>query len=206
MLVGLSIYDIKNRCTLGFNIQSLVSFDKEHGVLKKDGLYDMVKYLYAQTVSEDFEVRSYLPTPIDSPFYTVLPWISYSILLPITLDKQNDEAQHHITIPEFFAYGYPSLPDEENSFIFSNFSIHKEGRAVCILNFNRQKQCLKYTLRFDQSAGERLVHLDFSLYDGKEIKMIAHRPLDFEEVYQFNLRLFIGMMLAGIFDGYFSTV
>jgi hypothetical protein len=79
MLVGLSIYDIKNRCTLGFNIQSLVSFDKEHGISKKDGLYDMVKYLYAQTVSEDFEERSYLPTSKDSP--------SYSILLPIILDK-----------------------------------------------------------------------------------------------------------------------
>jgi hypothetical protein len=96
MLVGLSIYDIKNRCTLGFNIQSLVSFDKEHGVSKKDGLYDMVKYLYAQTVSEDFEERSYLPTSKDSPFYTILPWISYSILLPIILDKQSDEAQYHI--------------------------------------------------------------------------------------------------------------
>jgi hypothetical protein len=206
MLVGLSIYDIKNRCTLAFNIQSLVSFNKEHGVSKKDGLYDMVKYLFAQTVSGDLEVRSYLPAPIDSPYYTVLPWVCYSILLPITLDKQNGEAQHRLTIPEFFVYGYSSLPDEENSFIFSNFSIHKEGRAVCILNFNKLKERLKYTLRFDQSVGERLVHLDFSLYDGNEIKLIAHRPLDFEEVYRFNVRLFIGMMLAGIFDSYFSTL
>jgi len=120
--------------------------------------------------------------------------------------KQNVEAQHRITVSEFFAYGYPSLPDEENSFIFSNFSIHKERRAVCILNFNKQNQRLKYTLRFDQSVGERLVHLDFSLYDGNEIKLITHRPLDFEEVYRFNIRLFIGMTLAGIFDGYFITL
>jgi len=41
--------------------------------------------------------------------------------------------------------------------------------------------------------------------EDKETKLISHRPLDFE-VYRFNVRLFIGMMLAGIFDSYFSTL
>lgn len=77
---------------------------------------------------------------------------------------------------------------------------------MCIFNLNKMSKQVKYTLRFDQSGGQPLVHLDFSFYEDKEIKLIAHRPLDFEEVYRYNVRLFIGMMLAGIFDGYFSTL
>ena len=106
----------------------------------------------------------------------------------------------------FFIFGYPSLPTEGRSFVFSNFSIDKEGHAMCIFNLNKMSKQVKYTLRFDQSGGQPLVHLDFSFYEDKEIKLIAHRPLDFEEVYRYNVRLFIGMMLAGIFDGYFSTL
>lgn len=51
-----------------------------------------------------------------------------------------------------------------------------------------------------------LQNLDFSYYDKNENKLVSHRPLDLVDVYGFNTRLFIAMMLAGIFDGYFSTL
>jgi hypothetical protein len=65
---------------------------------------------------------------------------------------------------------------------------------------------LKYIMRFDQSAGQPLVHLDFSFHDRGEQKLISHKPLDFELVYEFNKRLFVAMMCAGIFDSYFNTI
>jgi hypothetical protein len=65
---------------------------------------------------------------------------------------------------------------------------------------------LKYILRFDQSQREHLVHMDFSYRDINEVKLISHRPLDLEAVCRFNLKLFIAMMFAGIFDSYFNTL
>jgi len=80
-LVGILLYDVKNNQILAFNIQSLVSYTKEYVVGKDEGLYDIVKYLLDKTVSENLELRSYLPVPLDSPCYTALPWICYSVIL-----------------------------------------------------------------------------------------------------------------------------
>jgi hypothetical protein len=129
MLVGITVYDLKNNQILAFNIQSLVSFVKAQSVQKDAGLYDVVKYLFDRTLSENMELRSYLPAPIDSPYYTALPWISYSVLSPPKLDEQIGIPADNISIPNFFIFGCPSLPTEERSFVFSNFSIDKEGHA-----------------------------------------------------------------------------
>jgi hypothetical protein len=52
-----------------------------------------------------------------------------------------------------------------------------------------------------------LVHFDYSLYEHKkELKLIAHRPLDLEMVYKFNRDLFLAILSAGVFDSYFTTV
>ena len=87
------------------------------------------------------------------------------------------------------------MQDMETVFDFSYFSSDHAGRAVCILNLNEETKTLKYVLRFDQSQGEPLVHIDFAYHDTKEFKHISHRPLDFEAVYLFNPKLFIAMML-----------
>jgi hypothetical protein len=111
-----------------------------------------------------------------------------------------------LSIPEFFIFGHITSPQEESSFVFNNFSADKQGRALCIMNLNENNRQIKYTLRFDQSAGEPLIHVDYSYYDKSEIKLIAHKILNFEEIYRFSTRLFIAMMTAGIFDAYFSTL
>jgi hypothetical protein len=74
------------------------------------------------------------------------------------------------------------------------------------MNLNDSGRNINYILRFDQSPGEPLVHLDFSFYDGEEHKLISHEPLDLEKVYDFNHKLFIAMMFAGLFDSYFNTL
>jgi hypothetical protein len=94
-----------------------------------------------------------------------------------------------------------------NSFSFRHFSAGRKGRAACILNMCDGRKIRTYNIRFDQSMGERLVHIDFSFYDrGRETKLIAHRPLDFEEVFSYNRSIFIAMMFAGMFDAYFTTL
>ncbi|MGI0041728.1 MAG: hypothetical protein ACRD94_07170, partial [Nitrosopumilaceae archaeon] len=93
----------------------------------------------------------------------------------------------------------------ENSFDFISFSSAETGRAICILNFNDNDHFVHYNLRFDQSH-EPLVHLDYSYYDPKESKLIAHYPLNLKSVYDFNSDLFIAIMCAGLFDSYFTTI
>lgn len=65
---------------------------------------------------------------------------------------------------------------------------------------------MKYNLRFDQSSGEPLLHLDFSLYDARQEKLIAHYPIDLETIYQFSPDLFVAILAAGMCDGHFSTI
>ncbi len=208
VLLGLICYDLKNKQTLSFNILSVDSLAKQNILGPNLGFYDAAEILFKHTLSETNEFKSYLPLPIDSPWYTALPWICFSTLLPVELDNlQSTMAPvRKMTIPEFFVFGYPSSALEENSFEFTRFSSTTKGRATCILNINDENAVLKYLLRFDQSHAEPLVHLDFSYYDIEEVKLISHRPLDFESVYSFNHMFFVAMMFAGIFDSYFNSL
>jgi hypothetical protein len=206
-LIGIILYDLKNKRTLAFNVISLSSYKEEHSIEENKGLYDVLHYLFNLTINRELETISYVPSPISSPCYAALPWISYSTLMPIEIDNNDNLIPtHKISIPEFFMFGVASALDKESSFIFKNFSAHRKGVAICVLNFMNDGKQIKYTLRFDQSAGEPLVHLDYSYYDKNEVKLITHKVLDLEEVLKFSLRLFISMMLAGIFDAYFSTL
>ena len=51
-----------------------------------------------------------------------------------------------------------------------------------------------------------MVHSDYSFHDAQEIKLISHRPLDIEKVFEFNHDLYVAIMAAGTFDSYFSTI
>jgi hypothetical protein len=207
-LIGIILYDLKKDEALVFNIQSLTSFIQLHEVDSDEGLYDIALYLFKKLINKDLLCTSFIPLPLDSPWYTALPWLSYSALLPVKLDKigKSKDISNHISIPQFFTFGYSTNAKYGNSFDFSYFASDHDGRAVCILNFSDENKTLKYILRFDQSQGEHLVHMDFSYHDIHEFKLISHRPLDFEAVCKFNIKLFIAMMFAGIFDSYFNTL
>ena len=136
-LIGIILYDLKNKKILAFNIETLTSFIEGHFIDENKGLYDVIKYLFDKTINEKLEANSYLPFPIDSPCYATLPWICYSVYQSIGIDNPMIHAPRKIiSIPEFFVFGYASSPEEESGFVFNNFSIDKQGRALCILNLN----------------------------------------------------------------------
>lgn len=208
VLIGIILYDLKNDETLAFNILSLASFIDQYGVDQNEGLHDVALYLFKKSINDRLHCHSFTPTPLDSPWYTVLPWLCYAALLPMQLDNlpDNVSSDRRLTIPQFFTFGYSADSRYGNSFNFSHFTSNRSGRATCILNFNEESTSLKYIMRFDQSPGQPLIHLDFSYHDRGEQKLISHRPLDFALVYEFNKRLFVAMMCAGIFDSYFNTI
>lgn len=212
VLIGLILYDLKNDEVLAFNMQSLTTYIERHETDSRQGLHDVVRYLFLKTITTECKHISYIPLPLHSPWYTVLPWICYSALAQVKPRSVENNfhrlSPENMNIAQFFTFGYPTLADEGYSFDFSDFASNKRGRASCILNFNHDGDGdLKYILRYDRHPAKPLVHLDFAFYDkAVEYKIISHRPLDLEEVYTFNSRLYMAMMFAGLFDGYFNTL
>ncbi len=208
MLIGLIMYDIKNNETLCFNVKSMLSFYNNRNYKQADVLFEVVVDLFKRSIDEDMNCKSYLPLPINSRWYTPLPWILYSVLLPIHLHSNllsNDSKD--ITIPQFFTYGMIPNLQQRGNFTYKQFSTRENGRMVCVLIFNNSDKKIPYVLRFDQSKGERLVHLDFAFREfDDESKIIAHHALNFEDVYGFNPDLFLAMTMAGLFDSYFTSI
>jgi hypothetical protein len=207
MLIGMIIYSLKTSEVLGFNIQSAASFYRNNNFVPGRGLFDIVESMVSQSIEEDGTVASYLPLPVDSPWYTCLPWLCYSALSALPNDTIEDEAMSNnlLSIPEFFTFCYPKSPQDGYSFSFNHFSSARNGRATCILYSNDSKNPVAYTLRFDQSEGERLVHLDFQIGNLRP-KIISHRRLDIEDVHTFSPELFISCLAAGACDAYFTSI
>jgi hypothetical protein len=206
VLIGSILYDLKNRNTLFFNIQSGVSFQQDNYKLNSP-VPKIADHLFQAGVDEKLICKSFIPLPIDSPWYTPLPWFSYSVLsdkeIAYTKTVPNS---HKINIPEFFVFGATSPPDEKNSFNFNKFSSDSKGRASINLQFLNGEKALQYNFRFDRSMGEPLVHLDFAFFDSQENKLIEHFPIDLEKIYSFNSDLYVAIILAGLFDSYFTTI
>lgn len=207
-IFGISVYDLKNRQILAFNVLSLIYFIRKNIIDSKLGFLDIAKFLLEKSLvlnKQGLIFRSYIPLTLDTPFYTVFPWFIYAAISNPSLDP-NMEDLIFISIPEFFVFGLASLANVGNSFDYSKFSSSREGHASIIMNFNYRQRALTYVLRFDQSRGEPLVHIDFSYFHPSENKLISHRPLNMIEVSNFNLDLFISMMAAGLYDGDFNTL
>jgi len=203
IIIGIIVYDLKSRKTLAFNLQSITSFLRESYLRKERGFYDVINSLFTRSVDENLKFKSYLPLPIDTPWYTVLPWMCYLALLPVPNDNSYS---NKLNIPQFFTFGFTLSPNQ-SSFTFHYFSNTKKGRGTCVFYLFHGQEIRPYNLRFDQSLGQRLIHVDFAFYeDGRESKLIAHRPLDFEDVYNYNRNIFIAMMFAGMFDAHFTTL
>ncbi len=207
VIVGAIIYDVKAKQTLSINFKSVISFYKNPDERKGDGFFKIVKHLFQKSIDSDFNYTSYLPFPINSRWYTPLPWIQYSVLNSINLDEDMSNDKQAITIPQFFTFGCPTDPRNGSNFSYQVFSEKGNGRAVCILYFNNENENIPYNLRFDQSEGEPLVHLDFAFRSEKgETKLITHDPLNLEDVYNFHPDLFLSITMAGLFDSYFTTI
>jgi hypothetical protein len=210
ILIGMILYDLKNKEALCYNLQSFTALAPEiSSPLEFKLLYDIALELLKRSLDTAGNFKSFLPLPLDSPWYTPLPWICFSVLHPMNVDTTKGEHDiKRVSIAEFFTFGYSSfITDRSSSFAMVPFSSQQKGHATCILKLNDNGNRLTYNLRFDKSAGEPLVHLDYAIWDGeKESKLISHNPLDLEQVYVFNPDMLIAVLSAGIFDGYFTTI
>jgi hypothetical protein len=209
MLVGFIMYDLKTNNTICFNIQSLVSFAIQNSIENEQLdilIAKLAMSLFNKSCNRKMECKSHLPLPIYTEWYTPLPWLTYLALNPIQIKSRVVPEQRNISIPEFLAFGYPEDYKSENTFHFKPFSSGTQGHAACILKFNDGNKSLKYNLRFDQSSGEPLLHLDYSIYGAGQEKLIAHYPIDLEMIYQFSPDLFVAILAAGMCDGHFSTI
>jgi hypothetical protein len=209
-VVGLIAYDLKKRIVLCFNFKSLETMVIS-GLIPNisNDFYDIALSLFRESVDRD-EFKSFLPLPLDSPWYTALPWFSYTLLVDsnsqYSLETNNTGNGTTINITELFTFGTQSNPLYGNTFDFKSFSLRGDGYATCIFNIQDKGKKLVYTVRYDQSKGQPLVHLDYSLYNQKnEHKLVNHKPLDLEAVYNFSEDLYIAITAAGLFDGYFTT-
>jgi hypothetical protein len=211
-IIALMLYDIKNDRVLAFNIQTIQSsIDRgEANYSAKQGLHDIVLHLFLKCINQECECTSSVPLPFHSPWYTALPWICYVVLSQIGVDTIDYPglSTGSLNITKFFTFGNARPPTEGYSFDYRVFAPNSRGRASCIMALkDSSDDAVNYTLRFDQHPMKPFVHMDFSFYDeGEEHKLISHRPLDLEEVYDFNHNLFFAMMFAGLFDGYFNTL
>jgi hypothetical protein len=209
MLVGFIMYDLKAKNTICFDIQSVASFKDQNPAVNErleTFLAPVALSLFNKSINGKMECKSYLPLPIYTDWYTPLPWLTYLALHPIQIKSRAAPEQRNMTIPEFLTFGYAEDYRMENSFHFKPFSFGTHGHAACILKFNDDNRRLKYILRFDQSSGEPLLHLDYSMYDEREKKFIAHCPVDLETIYQSSPDLFVAILAAGMCDGHFSSI
>jgi len=207
VLVGSILYDLKNKKTVCFNIISSISFESSKVKEQKPNTHNIVEYLFESSINEKMECKSFIPLPIDSPWYTPLPWICYSSIVSNELKyTESIDQPHAISIGEFFVFGKTPYPDEANSFQFKQFSSSEKGSATTILQLSDNEKELAYNFRFDSSKGEPLVHMDFAYYDGKEHKLIEHFPIDLENVFSFSKELYVAVIMAGFFDSYFTTI
>jgi hypothetical protein len=208
-LIALMLYDVKNDQVLAFNIHGLPSSIDRDETNPKQNDYDIVRHIFMKSITKEGDCTSYVPLPFHFRWYTVLPWICYIVLsqVNIGINENPDSSVVPINIVQFFTFGNASPAIEGHSFDYRVFAPNRRGRASCIMTFRHGDCTISYTLRFDQHPGKPFVHMDFSFYDkGGEHKLISHRPLDLEEVYDNNHKLFFAMMFAGLFDGYFNTL
>lgn len=133
-----------------------MTFNKGSLAIELKMLYDIALDLFRKSCNNTGNIKSFLALPLHSPWYTPLPWICFSVLLPTRLDDREDSIQDYkrISISEFFTFGYPSFITDESSFDIVPFSSDQKGHATCILNFNGAHKKLTYNMRFDKSSGE----------------------------------------------------
>jgi hypothetical protein len=209
LVVGIIIYDLKNRKTLAFNMESVISYGSNFSLSSQNGLFEMADYLFGITIKNKITLITKLSLPLNSLYYTPISWLQYVILKNDPNDNfyEFDEASSKIRVPEIFVFGYNDLRTEP-SFDHNSFSNNRGGHSTFLFNLNNDVSKIKYNLRFDQSAGEELLHIDYGFYKERhqEFKLISHKIIDFEEVYNLNEKLYMAMIFAGLFDAHFNTI
>jgi len=200
-IVCLLVYDLKNRQTLSFNLNSLGQFQRRISAVGRHGLWECVLDLFERTKSEDM-FRSYLPLPINLRDYTPLPWFCLAFIKGIREEMLVNDVK--FDLPLFLAFGAPLFFDAKPSY---DFDAEKQ-RALIMLGFKENGQRFFHQVRFDMSKGEPKLHVDYQIFSerGPPYKSVGHSIMNYKDVWDFSENLAIGFLLAATYDVNFEKL
>jgi hypothetical protein len=200
-IIGLIVYDLKNRQTLSFNLNSLAQFQRKTGKIGKHGLWECVYDLFERTGC-DKSFGSFLPLPINIRDFTPLPWFCFAFIRGISGEINTKNVK--LDLPLFLAFGTPLLFLDKPSYGFDA----KKQVAFVMLGFRENSEQCYYQARFDMSKGEPRLHLDIQVYSEKQFsrKIVSHSVIDYKDIWDFDENLAIGFLLASVYDVKFDTV
>ena len=200
-IIGLLLYDLKNRVTISFNLNSFEQFKRRNPDVGKYGLWECVYDLFERTKSENL-FRSYLPLPINLRDYTPLPWFCSAFIRGINEEIFVNDIK--IELPLFLAFGAPLLLEGKPSY---DFDAEKQ-RALIMLGFRDDVQRYFHQVRFDMSKGEPNLHIDYQIFPEKGFcyKSIGHSVVNYKNIWDFSENLAIGFLLAATYDINFEKV
>jgi hypothetical protein len=169
LIVGILVYDLKNRQTLSFNLNSL--WQLQHTVVKvgTHGLWECVYALFEKTKCEE-SFNSFLPLPLNFRNFTPLPWFCVAFIKGIKEGIKLGNTE--IDLPLFLAFGTPLLMYGKPSY---DFDAEKQ-RALIMLGFRENNQNACHQMRFDISKGEPNLHIDYQIFpeNGFSFKAVGH--------------------------------
>lgn len=200
-IIGLIVYDLKNRQTLSFNLNSLRQFQTKIDKIGKYGLWECVFDLFERTKSKD-SFRSFLPLPLNIRDFTPLPWFCFAFIKGISEEIIIRNVK--LDLPLFLAFGTPLLFLKKPSYGFDA----KRQVAFVMLGFREGNEQFYPQVRFDISKGEPKLHLDFQVfYENKPPrKIVSHLVIDYKDIWDFSENLAIGFLLAATYDVNFDTI
>jgi len=194
-IIGLLVYDLKNRQTLSFNLNSLGQFQRKIKNVGSHGLWECIHELFNRTRSEKL-FRSFLPVPINLRDYTPLPWFCVAFIKGIKEEIVFNTIK--FDLPLFLAIGTPLLLKGKLSYDFDS----EKQRALIMLEFRENKERFFHQVRFDMSKGEPNLHIDYEIFPekGSSFKSVGHSIVNYKDIWDFSENLAIGFLLASSYD------
>lgn len=199
-IIGLIIYDLKNRQPLSLNLNTLTQFQMRTKKVKPNGLWEYVYDLFARTSSHN-SFKSYLPLPLSIRDYTPLPWFCLAFMKGVTKEVTIDDIK--LDLPLFLVFGTPLLLAGKPSYSFDS----EKQTAFVMLGFREGSKQSLHQVRFDMSKGEPKLHLDYQIFCEEERprKTLGHFIINFQDIWDFSENLAIGFLLAAVYDLKFDT-
>lgn len=195
VIIGLIVYDLKNRETISLNLNTLGQFQRKIPNVAQLGLWECIYELFNRTQNGKC-FRSFLPLPINLRDYTPLPWFCVAILKGIKEETIINEKKFDMSL--FLTFGTPRILKNSLSYEFDS----EQQKALIMLDFRDNHQEFLHQVRFDMSAGEPNLHIDYEIFPKKDTKFkcIAHSVVNYKDVWEFSENLAIGFLLASAYD------
>jgi hypothetical protein len=201
IIVGIIIYDLKNRQTLSFNVNSINQLTRRVENVGKHGLWECVFNIFDRTKNNE-SFRSYLPLPLNIRDFTPLPWFCFAFLRGISEEIVFENIK--LDLPLFLAFGTPLLLLRKPSYSFDP----QRQVAFIMLRFRQGGRSSDHQVRFDMSGGEPKLHVDYQVFpeNKPDYKIIGHSVLNYTDIWDFNENLAISFLLASAYDVRFDNL